>query len=214
MNYRDYKIFTRGAIFHVFNRGVARQGIYSSDADYSLFLRRIKEQVLGRPLPIAKKTDYHRKVFEPGLFTLYAYCLMPNHFHWLIKQEADVSISELVKRVTTGYSKVFNIKYERPGALFQDQFKAVRVETTEQLLWLSAYIHQNPKVAGLVQNLEDWQWSSYLDYAGLRRGELVDTLPILALPSFAANTSRYKDFVDSTYETIKARKDIEHLLLD
>ena len=214
MNYRDYKIFVRDGIYHFFNRGVDKQNIYREDNDYILFLRRFKEQVLSVPLPLAKRNSYHRKIFPPGLFQIYAYCLMPNHFHFLIKQLGDVPVSELLLRIMTGYSKVFNLKYERVGSLFQDQFKAVRVETDEYLLWVSAYIHQNPKVAGLVDSLDQWQWSSYLEYAGKRNGNLVDTKPILDLPGFSGDGTRYLGFVDKTYDTIKVRKDVQILLLD
>ncbi len=214
MNYRDYKIFAPAGIYHFFNRGVNKEEIFKDDSDYILFLRRFKEQITSTPLPVAKRNSYHRKIFPSGLFKIYSYCLMPNHFHFLIQQLQATPVSELFHRVVTGYSKVFNLKYGRVGALFQDQYKAVRVENDEQLLWVSGYIHQNPHVAGLVDNLEDWQWSSYLDYIGKRKGILVDTSFILGLPTIANNHGRYKSFVDSTYEVTQNRKDIEHLLLD
>lgn len=214
MNYRDYKIFGAGGIYHIFNRGVAKNNIYIADKDYELYLWRLREQVLSTPLPLPKKTSYRRKVFPPGCFRIFAYCLMPNHFHWLIQQLSDTPVSELLLRVMTGYSKVFNIKYERVGSLFQDQFKAVKVENNEQLLWLSAYIHQNPKVAGIVEDLKDWPWSSYADYVGGRGGTLVDTSLILGYPQIAGDPIRYQNFVDSTYQKIKDQKDLEILLLD
>lgn len=214
MNYRDYKLFSPGEVYHVFNRGVAKQDIFLDDKDYTLFLLRLKEQLLSRPLPVARRTDYHRKILSPGLFQMYAYCLMPNHFHWVMRQVGEVPISELVKRVMTGYGKVFNIKYQRVGGVFQDQFKCVRVETTEQLLWLSAYVHQNPKVGGLVESLAEWPWSSYQEYIGVRAGELVDTSFILKQSPFLNRSNAYEKFVNSSYEIIKARKDIQQLALD
>lgn len=207
-------MFAPEGIYHVYNRGVARNDIFSSNKDYELYLWRLREQVLSAPLPLPKKTSYRRKVFPPDCFQLLAYCLMPNHFHWLIRQLGNIPVSELLLRVMTGYSKVFNIKYDRVGSLFQDQFKAVRVETDEELLWLSAYIHQNPKVAGIVEDLHEWPWSSYLDYVGGREGSLIDTSFILGFPEMACSPTTYKDFVDSTYQKIKERKDLEILLLD
>lgn len=124
------------------------------------------------------------------------------------------TVSELFQRVITGYSKVYNAKYDRVGALFQDQFKAVRVESDEQMQWLSAYIHQNPRVAGLVENLDDWPWSSYLDFVGGRNGRLINSQPVLGLQTIQYSVERYKAFVDSAYGSIKSRKDIELLLLD
>ncbi len=213
MNYRDYKIFYAGGIYHVYNRGVAKSDIFLAPEDYSLFLWRLKEQVLSLPLPLAKKSDYRRKVFPPNYFELYAYCLMPNHFHLLIKQLGDIPVSELLLRVMTGYSKVFNGKYERVGSLFQDQFKAVSVESDSQLLWLSAYIHQNPLTAGLVADLHEWAWSSYHEYAGVRKGNLVNAKLILGM-SEIGNTDGYKTFVSTAGKEIALRKDLELVLLD
>jgi putative transposase len=214
MNYRDYKIFFKDGVYHIFNRGVARQGTFLDDRDYELFLRRLKEQVLGEPIPVQAKTSYRRKVFQPGMFAVLAYCLMPNHFHIVVKQLTDVPVSELFLRVLTGYGKVFNLKYERVGPVFQDRFKAVAVMTDEQLLWLSAYIHQNPKVAGLVRDLTDWPWSSYLDYIGKRSGRLVDQSIVMSLPNIQNNTLYYNKFVEGSYESIWSRKEIENLTLD
>jgi putative transposase len=136
---------------------------------------------------------------------------MPNHFHLEIRQNADIPISKLIAKVCTSYGKYFNKKYEKVGGLFQDAFKAVHIESDSQLLWLSAYIHNNPKVAGLIENLKDYQWSSYPDYAGLRQGTLCDKNFILKQ---FANVDAYKKFVDDAFEKIKERKDLEHLFLD
>jgi putative transposase len=86
--------------------------------------------------------------------------------------------------------------------------------TDEQLLWLSAYIHQNPKVAGLVRDLTDWPWSSYLDYIGKRSGRLVDQSIVMSLPNIQNNTLYYNKFVEGSYESIWSRKEIENLTLD
>jgi hypothetical protein len=114
-------------------------------------------------------------------------------------------------KVCTSYSKYFNKKYNLVGHIFQDQFKAVLVDSDSYFLWLSAYIHQNPKVAGLVSDLHNYPWSSYLDYAGLRNGQLSDKTILLGMmPAGGA----YSVFVENSFEYIKARKDFEHLLLD
>jgi len=69
----------------------------------------------------------------------------------------------------------FNKKYKHIGGVFQDQYKAVRIDNDSYLLWVSAYIHQNPLVGGLVSSLKDHNWSSYLDYLGIRKGQIPDT---------------------------------------
>jgi putative transposase len=216
MRYRDYKIFAPNNYYHVFNRGVGKQDIFLDDQDFKFFLLRANENLFpeqikkqeGHPLG---KWQYVRKQLPVGAFSMISDCLMPNHFHFLIRQNGDCPISKIVTKISTGYSMYFNKKYERVGGLFQDQFKAVLIENDSYLLWLSAYIHNNPKVAGLVKKLEDYKWSSYLDYIGQRQGTLCDKDFILKqFPSPDA----YKKFVEDAYEKIKERKDLEGLFLD
>ena len=138
---------------------------------------------------------------------------MPNHFHLLIQQCKDIPTSQLLLRLCTSYGKYFNKKYDRVGSLFQDQSKAVQVITDEQLLWLSAYIHANPLTAHLVTNLNMWPWSSWPEYAGLRKGEIVNMQLILSF--FLNKSSReYSDFFFKAAPLIIDRKSIKHLLLD
>ena len=212
--YRDYKIFAPGHYYHIFNRGVAKQDIFYDDEDRKLLLFRLKEQISGQPLSKPRPRAYIRKVFPPNLFEIVSYCLMPNHFHFLIKQLTDIKISELFQRVVSGYSKVFNTRHNRVGSVFQDQYKAVDVRSDEQLAWLSAYIHKNPVKAGLVKKPEDWIWSSYQDFINLRKGSLVNTFPVLSLPWFNNKPEIYKKFVDSTDNEQKAIDEIKHIMLD
>lgn len=147
--------------------------IFLDEEDNILFLQRIKENLFPEFIKEPKKkSDYRRKLLPPNSFDLITYCLMPNHFHLLIKQKTELPISKFVQKVITGYSKYFNKKYGRAGSVFQDKFKSVRVSKNEQLLWTSFYIHENPKKAELVKNLSEYRWSSYLDYAGSRAGIL------------------------------------------
>ena len=97
---------------------------------------------------------------------------MPNHFHLVIKQNTNLPANVLIKKVCTSYSKYFNKKSDRVGSLFQDQFKAVMVESNEQLLYLAAYIHNNPIKAGLVDDLRKYLYSSHLNYSEGRNGTL------------------------------------------
>ncbi len=171
VNNRDYKEFSPQAIFHLFNRGVGKMEIFLDNEDFLFFLRRMKEALYPSTI-ITKGRKYIPKMLPEGSFDLLLYCLMPNHFHLAIQQLTDVSISNLILKVCTSYSKYFNKKYNRVGSVWQDQFKAVLVETNEQLLWLAAYIHTNPQKAHLVNDLVKYPYSSHLDYLGLRQGML------------------------------------------
>jgi putative transposase len=166
----------------------------------------------GRPLAVAKKREYIRKMLPPGAFSLICYCLMPNHFHFLIRQNTNLPVSKLVSKLCTGYSMVYNKKYKKTGNLLQSKFRAIRVDTDTYLLWLSAYIHNNPKTAGLVDDLQDYQFSSYLDYVGQRKGKLCDQSLILEM--FKNDRQVYKKFVSESFDIIKKKKDLELLLLD
>jgi hypothetical protein len=137
---------------------------------------------------------------------------MPNHFHLIIKQLGDVSISKLISKICTSYSKNFNKKYNPIGSLFQDSFKAILIDNDNYLLWLSAYIHQNPKVASLVKNSSYWQWSSYPDFIGIRNGVLCQKGIIM---DRFKNINEYKNFVESSFEIIKNKKgELEDLFMD
>ncbi len=218
MNYRDYKSFAPGSIHHIFNRGVGKTNIFLDNDDYKLFLWRLRENLFPdqyeKEIPTRKKrrgSIYVRKTLPPNSFDLICYCLMPNHFHFLIQQKGEVPVSKFISKICTGYSKNFNKKHGRIGGLFQDQFKAVQVDSNEYLLWVSAYIHQNPKVAGLVENLSDWQWSSFADYTGERKGTLCKKN--ILTEQFKEDLN-YKDFVEDTFDLIKEKKEMEYLLLD
>lgn len=174
MNHRDYKQFAAGEFFHIYNRGVGKMNIFRNKEDFNVFLSRLKENVFPESIDKSKlsKIDRKRKMLPPNSYDIVCYCLMPNHFHLLIKQLTDISISKLISKLCSSYSLYFNKKYDRVGALFQDQFKSVLIRTNEQLLWTSLYIHKNPLKAGLVENIEDYTWNSYLDYAGLKNDEM------------------------------------------
>ncbi len=180
--------------------------IFNDDQDFRIFLNRLKENLFpnlenspedahqGR-----SHTHYVRKKLPEGSFSLVTYCLMLNHFHLLIKQDKDIPISKLVSKVCTSYSKYFNKKYERVGALFQDQFKYSHVDNNEYLLWLSAYIHLNPMVIGI----NDWKWSSYPEYLGkeskclCKREIITDQM---------GSVGKYEEFVNTSLRPILSRK--------
>lgn len=174
MKNRDNKEFAPGAIVHAYNRGNNKEKIFFDEQDYKAFLFRLglafgftdkemsKEKILSMPysrIRIEGKKD---------IYNMHAFCLMPNHFHLLIEQIGDESISKLILKVCTSYVKYINKKYGRIGHLFQDQFKSVPIESNEQLMWTSAYIHMNPIKDKIVKNPKDYQWSSYSDYSNKR----------------------------------------------
>ena len=141
-------------------------------------------------------------------FVLHSFCLMPNHFHLMIEQKKDVSISTLILKICTSYAKYLNRKYQRVGHVFQDQFKAVQIENDSQLMWTSAYIHTNPVKDRFVKNPSDWQWSSYNDFA-LNRDLLIVYKDLLKDMFGTKN-----DFKKETLRLVTDEKPMSRTVLD
>jgi putative transposase len=169
--------------YHVYNRGSEKRIIFLQKAYYLNFLDRIREN----------KDKYE--------ITLLSYCLMPNHFHFLIKQGVNGSIQEFMNSIQLGYAKYFNTKNERVGPLFQGRFKAKIVETDEYLLELSAYIHRNPH--GIRHTLSSYPYSSYKEFV-TKRENLVDIHPILSYFSDNNPNLSYQAFVENFKPDIEA----------
>lgn len=166
VNNRDYKNFSKNNIYHIYNRGVDKMNIFKKEKDFKVFIFRLRENIIPSSIDpkIYSKSARRRKALPKNSFDLICYCLMPNHFHLLIQQKTDLPITKLMSKICTGYAKYFNKEYKRIGAVFQDQFKTVRIENNEQLIWTSFYIHKNPLEACLVKNIKDYKWSSFNEY--------------------------------------------------
>ena len=163
-----------GQYYHVYNRGVNRQQIFSDKDNYDFLLRRIRQFLL----------DYE--------LTFIAYCLMPNHYHFLIRVDSDDKLSPFIQRLFNSYTQAYNRQQKRSGTLFESRAKSKLVPEDKYLLHLVRYIHLNPVQAGLVENPGDWPYSNYLVWAGHRRGKLFD--PDLII-DFFSDPAEYEDFV-------------------
>lgn len=187
MQTRDYKQCAPGEYYHIYNRGNAKDAVFFDHNDYVFFLLRLRQNLapdgheprMFRPLPI-------------GSFSLVAYCLMPNHFHFLIRQNSDIPTGKLIGKVCTSYSKYFNLKYSHIGHVFQDQFKQVPVLDNRYLRWLSLYIHLNPVIAKIATKAQAYPYSSARNYLEPNNRGLV-TDPIV-LDQFA-DSNAYQEFL-------------------
>jgi REP element-mobilizing transposase RayT len=140
-----------GRHYHLYNRGHNRAQIFFEPENYTFFLRQLRTYVAAK----------HAHVIT--------YVLMPNHYHLLIQARTD-SLSHAMQLFGISYTKAINKRFQRTGVLLQGAFQAKLVDRDNYLLHLSRYIHLNPVRAGLVQHPEDWNYSSYRDYVGLRNG--------------------------------------------
>jgi len=180
MGNRDYKTFAKGSIYHLYNRGNNKEIIFRDEQDYRAFLFRLglalginKDDLNKSEITKSPKSRIRINGFKSEDFKLHAFCLMPNHFHLLIEQCGDKSISKLILKVLTSFSKYINLKHKRVGYVFQDRFKSVQIETNPQLMLISSYIHMNPVKDSGVNKPEQYKWSSYNDFISDRKNPIV-----------------------------------------
>jgi len=183
-------VFLPNSYYHIFNRGSEKRTIFQNHRDYTKFIERIKES--------AKKYSVD----------VLCYCLMPNHYHLLLKQRSEISIATFMNAIQLGHAKYFNTKYERVGPLFQGRFKSKPVESESYLLQLSGYIHKNP-IAELIdsgnpkdsrnlglQKLRSYPYSSYQEYIGIESYDVAKPNEILSYFSKTNPRLTYKAFVE------------------
>jgi len=145
-----------GQYYHFYNRGHSRASIFREDANYLFVLRKLKAYV--GELNVA----------------LVAYCLMPNHYHFLVRQDGEQGVGLLPQRVFNSYTKAYNKRYAHSGTLFEGSYEVKPVNEQKHLLHLCRYIHVNPVKDGFVATPTDWPYSNYQEWVGLRAGTLVD----------------------------------------
>lgn len=148
--------FVQGHYYHVYNRGADRGAIFYTPDNYLFLLRRVKEYAARIEISVI------------------AYCLMPNHYHFLLRQNGPHPVSAFVQAVFNSYTKAFNKMFGRSGTLFEGPFRAIPVEQDGYLIHLCRYIHRNPVEAGLVEHPAQWPFSNYREWVGERNGTLVD----------------------------------------
>jgi len=199
------KIYAPESYYHVYNRGVNKRVIFKDQQDYSVFLSYLKTYLLpkdtdqlnlkikNRDTPFADKYQANKLLVLNNFsdkIDLLAYCLMPNHFHLLIKQQGQSDMEHLMRSLISRYTTYFNKRYHRLGPLFQGRYKAVLIKSDAQLLHLTRYIHRNS--FGLQSN----QPSSYPNYLGQINQQWVK--PDFILQNFSGTGfNSYQAFVES-----------------
>lgn len=148
---------------------------------------------------------------DEKLVDIISFALMPNHFHFLLKQSVDKGISIFLSRVTNSYTKFFNTKNERVGPVFQGVFKSVHISTTEQLIHVSRYIHINPIVSFVInkEELFSYPWTSLPNY--FQDPDMVNPNPVL---SNFSSLEDYKRFILDQIDYGKRLEEIKHLTLE
>lgn len=189
---KRYITSTEGEVFHVLNRGVDKRDIFLDKSDYFRFIHNLFEFNDATPAlnlgyqfnqnqPIDFVSQYNKRQ-RKLIVEVLTFCLMPNHFHLLLRQKAEGGITKFMRKLGIGYAKYFNQKYQRTGALFEGRYKLILVENEAHFIYLPYYIHFNPldiimpewrnkrirDYRKAINFLESYRWSSHLDYMGIK----------------------------------------------
>jgi len=186
-------VFAQGEYYHICNRGAARGRLFFKPANYEHCLRLLKR---------------YRSRYGA---TVIAYCLMPNHYHLLLRQETDTPLSRLINTVFNAYVQAVNIQENRSGALFEGRFRHACVEKERYLVHVCRYIHLNPVRAKLVRRAEEWPYSNYLEWIGRRGGTLCDETFIR---KWFGDGEAYQRFVADEADELRMRDQVSRYFWD
>lgn len=202
------KQYESGGYYHLYNRGVEKRIIYVDELDYKTFISFLKLYLTPQNLQGSTLKDELGKTISPSRainnfvndIELHAYCLMPNHFHLLVKQNSERGIASFMQSIITKYVRYFNKRYKRVGGLFQDKYKCVMIKSEEQFTYLSKYIHRNPLIDPPtrtdLEGLREYKYASYGNYLGLFNQSWVKTDDILSYFSKSNPRNTYQSFVE------------------
>ncbi len=222
-------------IYHIYNRGVEKRNIFLDDDDYYRFIHDLfefndtapaidlyyflnKKQIREVGLPKIERAP--RKI----IVELMAFCLMPNHFHLIVRQKKENGITEFMRKIGTGYTNYFNKKYRRVGSLFQGKYKFVRLASESHFIHIPYYIHLNPLDLNFfewrkrelkdhksaIKFLDNYRWSSHMDYAGIKNFPSVTQREFLL--EFFGGPEKYKQSILEWLKNLDIEDSKEFLL--
>jgi len=218
--------FANDNFYHIYNRGTEKRKIFLDDKDYFRFIHDLYEfndERAGFNVGFRFNQNYRGRISivkdRKQLVDIISFCLIPNHFHLILRQRQDKGITKFMQKIGTGYTMYFNQKNKRSGALFQGRFKAILVDKDDYFLPLTGYIHFNP--VGLLEPewrekginnrqkvkefLKKYRWSSLLDYTGVKNfPSLIDKEFLLNFFGKKENYIQYlTDYLFGDLEKIK-----------
>ncbi|MDD4803978.1 MAG: transposase [Candidatus Pacebacteria bacterium] len=204
-------VFSINEFYHLYNRGIEKRIIFLDKTDYERFLLLLKvanntKSFNLRDLKEQNSLGLTSEDMDNTLVDIGSYCLMPNHFHILLKEKVEGGISKFMSKLTTGYSMYFNKRYERKGSLFQGVFQAQHANSDNYLKYLFSYIHLNPikliqfdwkengidNIDGAKKYLDDYIYSSFPDYVGVKRKEN-NILNMKVFPEYFESVEDFKN---------------------
>lgn len=195
--------------YHLYNRGVDKRIIFLDNFDRQRFVDALRlARLLGSP-PLSwlkrqiklgnispEDLEKLEEKYGPPLLDIISYSLMPNHFHLQVKEVMEGGVTTFFRKLGTSYVMYFNIKHKRTGRLFESQYKFVLIETDEQLIHLSRYIHINPvkssKIDISLKSLKTYHWTSLPDHLRTRKQPFCNPLEVM---NFFKSPNDYWEFL-------------------
>jgi len=211
---KRHTIFALGEIYHICNKSISNYEIFRNEVLFQRFLdicayynqeSKIKYSDYLRK----KKVYYYKNLIQLASpqYKFLAYCIMPDHYHILIKTSFESNISAYIGKVENSYSRFYNLRNNRKGPLWQSSFRCTRIVSNEQLLHVIRYIHLNPTTAGLIEDPQDWIYSSHRFYL---QQPILDSLKPMSIKSVRT----YKKFILDNKDYQKRLRVIKRVLQD
>jgi REP element-mobilizing transposase RayT len=185
--------FAQGCYYHVFNRTLNGEVLFRNPGNY-IYL-----------------TQLMRRYKQRYRVSIIAYCLMPNHYHFLLRQDAEQPLHEFMRVLFNGYVQAYNAWWGRRGPLFEGRFHHMLIDEDEYFLHLCRYIHLNPVRAGLVSKVEDWPFSNFLEWVNQEEDGLGEVGFLL---DYFADPEEYRGFVQDYQMGREAEKGVQRYMLD
>lgn len=210
--------YIEGGLYHVFNKSIANYLIFKGFTTSQRFIDTLSyynNATIKRSLShfLVQHPQFHEENLlvppKQGIIKFISYCIMPDHYHILCKVLSQGYLSKYISDVENSYTRYFNLKFKRKGPLWQSSFKSVEITTNEQLLHVSRYIHLNPTTSNLVDEPEDWTFSSYKHLVSdeLILGNILTELSI-------RKTLAYRKFVEDRKDYQRTLRIIKKTLLE
>jgi REP element-mobilizing transposase RayT len=210
--------------YHIYNRGVDKRNVFLDDSDFRRFLLAMNLLNDERDGLMSRWRDFQKN--NPGradisdfltsdvgkrrpLVDINAYSLLSNHYHYILKQVAEKGIEKFMQKLGNSYTKYFNERYDRNGALFQGKFKSTHIESNPMLLRMSVYVNCNSEIHR-VSSAKNYKWCGYLEYAGEGVANICDTKVI---KSHFRSKKDYRDYALENIRDFRERKENEKALL-
>lgn len=213
-------VFATNELYHIYNRSIAKEQIFrtlfhfhhfSQTINYYRFPQSLRLSEFNKLSSEAKKAYLFTVEKKISLVEIYAFAFMPNHYHFLLKQLVENGIKQFISVIQNSYAKYFNKRHERNGSLFQSPFEGRWIQTDEQFMHVSRYIHLNPVTSYkiTINELSSCPYTSFADYAGLQKTPWLNTH---FLSQMFPKKEKYRKFVEDQVDYQRTLALIKDLL--